>query len=185
MPPQGCADYAFQQHIQKSLDSNNGRSCVLWPYGVLFRDSEREMRKKMIKEDLVECVIALGKNLFYNSIMESCLLITNNNKREDRKGKILFIDAREELKREKTISYLMPDHISKIHNAFENFETVENFTYLADVDEVINKEASLNIPLYVKSANQEIILEPSEAYSEWIKSSDDLKESMNDLFKIL
>ena len=185
VPPQGCADYAFQQHIQKSLDTDNGRSCVLWPYGVLFRDSEREMRKKMIEEDLVECVIALGKNLFYNSIMESCLLITNNNKSEARKGKVLFIDAREELKREKTISYLMPEHISKIHNAYENFETVEHFTHVAEIDEIITKEASLNIPLYVKSANQEIILEPSEAYSEWIKSSDDLKESMNDLFNTL
>ena len=97
----------------------------------------------------------------------------------------MYIHAREELKREKTISYLMPDHITKIHNAFENFESVEHFTYVADVDEVINKEASLNIPLYVKSANQEIILEPSEAYAEWTKSNDNLKESMNDLFNIL
>ncbi|MDT0552118.1 type I restriction-modification system subunit M [Urechidicola vernalis] len=185
VPPQGCADYAFQQHIQKSLNTNNGRSCVLWPYGVLFRDSEREMRKKMIEEDLVEGVIALGKNLFYNSIMESCLLITNNNKREDRKGKVIFIDAREELKREKTISYLMPEHISKIHNAYEIFETKEHFTYLADIDEILKKDASLNIPLYVKSANQEIILEPSEAYSQWTASSKELKESMNQLFNIL
>ena len=79
----------------------------------------------------------------------------------------------------------MPEHISKIHNAYENFEWVEHFTYVAEIDEIISKEASLNIPLYVISANQEIILEPSEAYSEWIKSSNDLKESMNDLFNIL
>ena len=85
-PPKGCADYAFQQHIQKSLNSKNGRSCVLWPYGILFRDSEREIRKKMIEEDLVECVISLGKNLFYNSIMESCLLITKNKKPKERKN---------------------------------------------------------------------------------------------------
>ena len=79
----------------------------------------------------------------------------------------------------------MPEHISKIHNAYESFESVEYFTYVAKIDEVINKEASLNIPLYVKSTNQEIILEPSEAYAEWTKSSDNLKESMNDLFNIL
>ena len=91
-PPQGCADYAFQQHIQKSLNVKNGRSCVLWPYGILFRDSEQSMREKMIENDLVECVISLSKNLFYNSIMESCLLITNNKKQEERKKKY-FIDA--------------------------------------------------------------------------------------------
>ncbi|MDZ7762803.1 MAG: class I SAM-dependent DNA methyltransferase [Melioribacteraceae bacterium] len=83
-PPQGCADYAFQQHIQKSLDDKNGRSITLWPHGVLFRDSEAVMRKKMIESDAVECVIGLGPNLFYNSPMEACLLITNNNKPEEK-----------------------------------------------------------------------------------------------------
>ena len=185
VPPQGCADYAFQQHIQKSLDAKNGRSCVLWPYGVLFRDSEEEMRRKMIEEDLVECVIALGKNLFYNSIMESCLLITNNNKQNYRKGKVLFIDAREELKREKTISYLMPEHISKIYKAYADFESIEGFTYVSNIDEIFNKEASLNVPLYVKNSSHDEIKNPSQAYNEWTNASNELKQSMNELFKVL
>ena len=69
--------------FKKSLNVKKGRSCVLWPYGVLFRDNEKN-RKKMIENDLVECVISLGKNLFYNSTMESCLLITNNKKERKR-----------------------------------------------------------------------------------------------------
>lgn len=184
-PPQGCADYAFQQHIQKSLNTENGRSCVLWPYGVLFRDSEKEMRQKMIEDDLVECVIALGKNLFYNSIMEACLLITNNNKPSNRKGKILFIDAREEVKREKTISYLLPNHIDKIFKSYMDFETNENFTYVATIKEVLKNESSLNIPLYVKNINTDLIVNPNVAYSNWINSSEELKKSMNQLFEIL
>jgi type I restriction enzyme M protein len=184
-PPQGCADYAFQQHIQKSLDTDNGRSCVLWPYGVLFRDSESEMRKKMIEDDLVECVIALGKNLFYNSIMESCLLITNNNKSDERKGKVLFIDARNELKREKTISYLLPEHIEKMHNAYLNFEIEEGFTHVATIEEIIKKGGSLNIPLYVKNMDGEVILKPQEAIEKWAETSNDLKKSMNQLFEII
>lgn len=184
-PPQGCADYAFQQHIQKSLDLGNGRSCVLWPYGVLFRDSEKEMRQKMIESDLVESVIALGKNLFYNSIMESCLLITNNNKPKDRKGKVLFIDAREELKREKTISYLLPEHIEKIHKAYVDFKTEDGFTYVAEDSEILEKESSLNIPLYIKDVNGEVISEPSEAYEVWEVLSNKLKKSMAKLFEEL
>ncbi|WP_218060748.1 class I SAM-dependent DNA methyltransferase [Alishewanella sp. HH-ZS] len=184
-PPQGCADYAFQQHIQKSLDDKNGRSIVLWPYGVLFRDSEQEMRKKMIENDLVECVIALGKNLFYNSIMESCLLITNNSKAENRKGKILFIDARDEIKREKTISYLMPEHLQRIYKSFLDFETEEGFSYVATVEEVIKKDGSLNIPLYIKSTKSEKIDSPSVAYENWQQSSEVLKESMMQLFEVL
>ncbi len=181
-PPQGCADYAFQQHIQKSLDSDNGRSCVLWPYGVLFRDSESKMRKKMIESDLVECVIALGKKLFYNSIMESCLLITNNKKSENRKGKVLFIDARKELKKEKTMSFLLPKHISKIYGAYCDFKTTDEFTYVADIKEIIDNNASLNVPLYLKNTNNEIILEFSEAYSKWTESSNKLSKSITKIF---
>jgi type I restriction enzyme M protein len=51
-PPQGTADYVFQQHIHKSMNSINGRCVVLWPHGILFRDSEAGMRKKMIDADL-------------------------------------------------------------------------------------------------------------------------------------
>ncbi len=184
-PPQGCADYAFQQHIQKSLDFENGRSCVLWPYGVLFRDSEREMRKVMIESDLVECVIALGKNLFYNSVMESCLLITNNNKPTNRTEKTIFIDARNEIKKEKTISYLLDKHIEKIRAAFMDFTTIEGFCYVAEIDEIIEKDASLNIPLYIKNGQDDSILEPTIAYEQWEKSSEQLKNSMNQLFEIL
>jgi type I restriction enzyme M protein len=85
-PPQGCADYAFQQHIQKSLDPKNGRCAILWPHGILFRDQEREMRRQMVEADLVEAVIALGKNLFYNSSMESCILVCRTDKPKKRRN---------------------------------------------------------------------------------------------------
>ena len=184
-PPQGCADYAFQQHIQKSLNVKKGRSCVLWPYGVLFRDSEQSMRKKMIENDLVECVISLGKNLFYNSIMESCLLITNNNKDKKKINKVLFIDARKELKREKTISYLKPSHITKIYKAYNEFKNIEEFSYVADIEEIIKKEASLNVPLYVKNNGNEKIIEPLDAYKQWTDSSINLSQSIKRVFNKL
>jgi len=99
-PPQGCADFAFQQHIQKSLNEQNGRSITLWPHGVLFRDVESEIRRRMVEDDVVECVISLGPNLFYNSPMVACLLITNNNKPAERKGKVLFIEAVNEVRKQ-------------------------------------------------------------------------------------
>ncbi|MDR0714295.1 MAG: type I restriction-modification system subunit M, partial [Bacteroidales bacterium] len=74
-PTQGCADYAFQQHIMKSMNTKTGRCVVLWPHGILFRDAEKAMRTKMIESDCVDAIIGLGANLFYNSPMEACLLI--------------------------------------------------------------------------------------------------------------
>ena len=80
----------FFQHIIKSLNPKIGRAAMLWPHGVLFRDSEQEIRKKVIEADMIEAVIGLGPNLFYNSPMESCVVILRMNKSKKRKNKVLF-----------------------------------------------------------------------------------------------
>ena len=105
-PPQGRADYAFFQHILKSLDPKTGRCAILFPHGVLFRKEEAEMRRKLIESDLVECVLGLGPNLFYNSPMEACVVICRTQKPAERRGKILFIDAVDEVARERAQSFL-------------------------------------------------------------------------------
>ena len=184
-PPQGCADYAFQQHIQKSLNEDNGRSISLWPHGVLFRDSEANMRRKMIEEDLVECVISLGPNLFYNSSMVSCLLITNNNKPAERKGKVLFVQAVDEVRKEKTMSYLDPQHIDRIHAAYKDFRSEPLFSEIVGNEEITSdKNARLSVQLYVKG--HEIPEDEfSEVYSDWTAASEKLKTSMSKLFETL
>lgn len=186
-PPQGCADYAFQQHIQKSLDEKNGRSISLWPHGVLFRDSEAEMRRKMVEEDLVECVIGLGPNLFYNSPMEACLLITTTKKNVDKKGKILFINAVNEVKQEKTMSFLMPSHIKKIYAAYKQFESIDSFAALLSNEDVLGRNGNMAINLYVRPEehNAADTISFADAYSGWNSSLDTLKTSMNELFEVL
>ena len=154
-PPQGCADYAFQQHIQKSLDSKNGRCVVLWPHGVLFRDAEQDMRRKMIENDVVDCVIGLGPNMFYNSPMESCLLICSTNKPKTRRGKILFINAVNEVRTEKAISYLDEHHIEKIYGAYRDFKDNNGFCKVVAAKEVLNNNASLNLAVYVSNVKRE------------------------------
>jgi len=184
-PPQGCADYAFQQHIQKSLDLENGRSISLWPHGVLFRDSEAEIRRTMVEQDLVECVIGLGPNLFYNSSMVSCLLVTNNYKPKERKGKVLFIQAVDEVRKEKTISYLDMKHIDKILGAYREFKSVPAFTKIVSNEEIVkDKNARLSVQLYVKG--DEIIEEEfGQILSNWEEGSSKLKSSISELFKTL
>ncbi|OPC37810.1 type I restriction-modification system subunit M [Elizabethkingia miricola] len=186
-PPQGCADYAFQQHIQKSLDKNNGRSISLWPHGILFRDSEAEMRKKMIESDVVEAVIGLGPNLFYNSPMEACLLITNNNKPAHKKGKILFINAVKEVRNEKTMSSLSGTHIDKIFSAYKSYKDVNDFAIVMETKKVLhNNNGNLSINLYVRPetlTSETIEVDFSTGYSNWLQSSENLRHSMNQLFE--
>ena len=85
----GRADYAFQQHILTS--PRPSRCAVLWPHGVLFRNEEQAMRAQMVEQDWVEAVIGLGPNLFYNSPMESCIVICNRQKTSDRHGKVILL----------------------------------------------------------------------------------------------
>ena len=186
-PPQIYADYAFQQHIQKSLDLDNGRSISLWPHGILFRDAEAEIRKKMIEQDQVECVIGLGPNLFYNSPMEACLLITKTNKDENKKDKILFINAVKQVRQDKNIGYLDQVHINKIFKAYIQFESVENFAVLVNKQEVLDKKANMAINLYVRPDSLVSSKETcfATAYQEWQQSSENLKHSMKKLFKEL
>ncbi len=185
-PPQGCADYAFQQHIQKSLDKKNGRSITLWPHGILFRDAEADMRRKMIEQDLVECVIGLGPNLFYNSPMEACLLITKTNKEASKKGRVLIINAVKEVRQDKNIAFLESQHIERIYAAYQAFQDQDGFCKVVDIQEVLSHKASLNMPLYVSNVNNsdtEISLD--EALHNWMQSSAELKKSMDELFRVI
>ena len=185
-PPQGCADYAFQQHIQKSLNLEDGRSISLWPHGILFRDAERDMRRKMIEEDLVECVIGLGPNLFYNSPMEACLLITKTKKDEDKKGKILIINAVKEVRQDKNIAFLEDSHINRIYNAYKAYKGEDGFCKVVSIEDVLEKNASLNMALYVSNVDTSVEqISLDDALSNWTESSKQLKASMEELFKEL
>lgn len=183
-PPQNTADYAFQQHIVKSLDEVNGRSVVLWPHGVLFRDSEKAIRTKMIESDLVEAVIGLGPNLFYNSPMEACLLVCRTNKSSNQKGKILFINAVEEVKKQATVNMLESVHIEKIYNAYKNFSDQDHFAAVKTNEEIIdNFDSNLNISLYVQPKSQKINSTAERAdlktvYKDWTQSSQRLEENI-------
>ncbi len=184
-PPQGCADYAFQQHIIQSLDKGNGRSVVLWPHGVLFRDQEKEMRQKLIEMDLVEAVIGLGPNLFYNSPMESCLLICRTNKRTEQRNKILFINAVNEVKAETGTSYLKDEHIEKISNAYHYYKDVEEFAKLIDKAEIIKNNSNLNISFYISNVSNYRVkksdLDINKLISEWEESSKSLRDSIEEI----
>ncbi|MEU8028034.1 class I SAM-dependent DNA methyltransferase [Streptomyces sp. NPDC049099] len=95
LPPANSADYAFIQHMIASMKPGTGRVGVVMPLGVLFRGSaEGKIRQKLVEADLLEAVIGLPKDLFYNTGIPTCILIFRAPpKPEERKGKVLFVDA--------------------------------------------------------------------------------------------
>ena len=185
-PPQNKADYAFIQHILKSMDPVTGRCAILLPHGVLTRDSEYEMRKNLINLDLVEAVIGIGKNLFYNSPMEACVLVCRSQKESEQKNRILFIDAKNEVTRKNSESYLEDRHISKIATTYHSFSQIENFSYVATLEEIRSKDYWLGIPKYVYKGSgddENSILD--DAISEWYMNSNEVHSSCAALMQLV
>jgi type I restriction enzyme M protein len=150
-PPQGRADYAFWQHILQSLNLKTGRCAILFPHGVLFRKEEAEMRRKLIEADVIECVLGLGPNLFYNSPMEACVVICRINKPKARRGRILFINALSQVTRERAQSFLTDDHIEHIVYAYQRFKDEPGLARVVPVAEIRSNGGNLSIPMYIAS----------------------------------
>ena len=142
------------------------------------------MRRQMIKDDLVEAVIALGKNLFYNSSMESCILVCRTNKPKKRKNKVLFVNAFDDIRHEKTVSFLDEPHIQKMVEAFHTFEDQEGFARVVPKDEVLKDDASLLVTKYLKSSrvgnHDDHALD--DALAAWKSSSEACNQAMEKLF---
>ena len=190
-PPQGRADYAFFQHIATSMKPDTGRCAILFPHGVLFRNEEREMRRKLIESDLLECVLGLGAGLFYNSPMEACVVVCRTRKTNDRKGKVLFINAVDESSREQAQSFLREHHVDKILDAYRRFENIPAFAHVAMIDEIRVNDASLSIPLYVTAseagANGEggELLSLTEVVAHWESGSRQTRDAVQQVIELL
>ncbi|EGQ9860867.1 class I SAM-dependent DNA methyltransferase [Vibrio parahaemolyticus] len=185
VPPQGCADYGFYTHIIKSLKPDTGRAAMLWPHGVLFRDSEQAIRKQVIKSDIIEAVIGLGPNLFYNSPMESCVVVLNCNKPVERKNKILFINGVEHVTRERAHSRLSNDDLDVLCEAYFKPDNQSDIAALVDLDTISENQYNLSIPLYVKAKVSEEVHDIEHAIEEWKVSRVQLKKQTNKLFQSL
>jgi type I restriction enzyme M protein len=187
-PPRGRADYAFFQHILKSLDPRTGRCAILFPHGVLFRAEESALREKLILTDLVECVIGLGANLFFNSPMEACVVICDTNKAPDRRGKILLINAVSEVTRKNAQSWLEEGHIKKIADAYESYKSIEGFTSVITIADTEKNGYSLSIPLYVKDAAAEEAKDTrsfAECVDAWKERRFDARTAYDELERLL
>lgn len=184
-PPQGCADYAFQQHIHRSMDQENGRYAILWPHGILFRDMEAEMRKKMVEEDQIEAVIGLGANLFYNSPMEAMILVGNTNKPIERQGKVLFINGKDDVIDNKGLAYLTDEHIDRFYTAFKEYKNVPYYAKIATIEEILSHDGNMNINFYVKGEKSKDDFSFRDSYRNWEECGEELTKSMNRLFEVL
>ena len=188
VPPQGRADYAFFQHIAKSLDPKTGRAAILFPHGVLFRREEAALREALVKSDLIECVLGLGAGLFYNSPMEAVVVTLRANKLADHQGKVLFINAVKEVAREQAQSILREAHQHRILDAYRAFEPQDGFAAVASLDQIAEKGHSLAIPLYVAGDSAKEVgenIDVGDAVAQWRTAAQVSVQAITDVLALL
>lgn len=144
------ADLMFVQHMLSVL-RQNGMVCTVMPHGVLFRaGAEKDIRQGIIGDDLLEAVIGLPPNLFYGTGIPACILVlrAKGAKPEERRGKVLFINADREYRSGRAQNFLEHEHIEKISTAFERFEDIPGFSRVVTADELADNDFNLNIRRY-------------------------------------
>lgn len=182
IPPKGNANYAWIQHIVSKLAPSGTAGFVL-ANGSMSTSStaELEIRKNLIEEDLVECIVTLPGQLFYSTQIPVCLWFLTKNKekngKNERKNEILFIDARNiGHMATRTLKEFSEEDIKKVSNVFHawrgtsdgQYEDQAGFCKVASLNEVRNHEYILTPGRYVGLADVEEDSEPFEQKMERI-----------------
>ncbi|OQK17258.1 DNA methylase [Methyloprofundus sedimenti] len=176
VPPKGNGDMAWVQHMVKSMNST-GRMTVVLPHGALFRKgAEGKIRQALLEQDLLEAVIGLGPNVFYGTQLAACVMVFKQNKAVEKKQKVLFIDASDQIRVGRAQNFLEPVHVKQIYDWYHDYADVENYVKVASIDELKENDYNLNIPLYVEKIIEDNLPSVEEALS-------DLKDALQDSLK--
>lgn len=164
MPPDKTGDYAWVQHMIKSMASSTGRMAVVLPHGVLFRmGKEGAIRTKLLEMDLLEAVIGLGPNLFYGTSIAACILVLRIRKKKDRKKKVLVLDASREFKTGRAQNELLAEHVDRIFDWYRDYKDVEGIAKVVTLADISSNDYNLNITRYVERKSEEVVLSVEQA----------------------
>ena len=183
--PKSAADFAFLLHGFHYL-SDSGTMAIILPHGVLFRGgAEATIRKKLICDDNIDCVIGLPSNLFYSTGIPVCIIVLKKCRKSD---DILFINAAECYEKGKKQNQLLPEHIDKIVETYRTRAEIERFSRRVKLTEIRDNDYNLNITRYVSLAQEEEQID-LDANHDKIKQIDgkisDAKTTLNGFLKEL
>ena len=185
VPPTSNGDMAWVQHMIRSMKSKTGRMAVVLPHGTLFRKgAEGRIRQELIEQDMLEAVIGLGSNIFYGTTLAACVLVFRAQKPKDRRKKVLFIDASDQIRVGRAQNYMEPQHVDAIYGWYRGFKDVTDYVKVISVDELKAKEYNLNIPLYIEKTVTDDLPSLDEALKQLEDAAQKAWEA-EDKFKVL
>lgn len=186
MPPSSSGDFAWVQHMVKSMAEVTGRMAVVLPQGALFRKgTEGDIRRKLLEMDLIEGVIGLAPNLFYGTGLAASILVLRKRKPVNRKGKVMIADASSLFKKGRAQNYLEPEHVTEILSWFQGFNDVQDRARIVSTDEIKAEDWTLNISRYVLPPLNEDIPPLPQAIEDFKIALERCREAENRLDKLM
>lgn len=148
LAPKSKADMAFIMHSLSWLAPNGTAAIVCFP-GIMYRGgAEQKIRKYLIDNNYVDCVIQLPANLFFGTSIATCIMVLKKGKAD---SKTLFIDATNEFIKVTNNNKLTQDNMDKIVDCFANRSEIEHFSHLASYEEVSENDYNLTVSTYVEA----------------------------------
>ena len=185
LAPKSYADYAFIMHSLSYLSSKGHAAIVCFP-GIFYRKgAEQTIRKYLVDNNFVDCVIQLPENLFFGTSIATCILVMAKNKTEN---KVLFIDASKEFKKETNNNILEEKNIENIVEEFRNRSDKEYFSRYVDKGEIEENDYNLSVSTYVEKEDTREIIDIkvlNKEIEETVIKINELRASINEIVKEL
>lgn len=156
LAPKSKADMAFIMHSLSWLATNGTAAIVCFP-GIMYRGgAEKKIRKYLIENNYIDCIIQLPSNLFFGTSIATCIMVLKKSKTDNA---VLFIDATKECVKVTNNNKLTEDNIAAIVDAFSSREEKEHFTHLATFDEVKENDFNLSVSSYVEQEDTREVID--------------------------
>ncbi len=160
-PGKQSADWGWVQHMTASLN-DKGRAAIVLDTGAASRGSgnvnknkEKEVRKWFVEQDLIEGVIYLAENMFYNTSAPGILLFLNRSKPEEQQGKMLLVNASKVFAKGDPKNYLPDDGIERIASTFREWQEEEKFSRIVTKDEIVNTDYNISPSRHIHISDAE------------------------------
>lgn len=148
LAPKSKADFAFVMHSLSWLATNGVAAIVCFP-GIMYRGgAEQKIRKYLIDNNFIDCIIQLPGNLFFGTSIATCIMLLKKGKSD---SNVLFIDATNECIKVTNNNRLTQDNIDKIVQTYAKRKEEAHFSHLADYEEIKQNDYNLSVSTYVEA----------------------------------
>ncbi|MCD7991302.1 MAG: type I restriction-modification system subunit M [Clostridia bacterium] len=176
-PSDSNADYAWLQHMVKSMKPMEGKAAVVLPQGVLFHSGkEGDIREQLIKSDMIEAVVALAGGVFYGTGVSACIIFLNNHKKSEHRGKVCLIDATNIYTPKRAQNEMEDKDIQEVFDLYQAYEDKVEKCKIVTIEDLGAAGNTLAVNTYIEKKKQEIV-SPELIRIEYINAVENAKKA--------